>query len=59
MGASFKGSSDTEVLLAAFEEWGIGRSPPGDVGLRAEVLERHGSGQLERTSVDQGDAQVR
>ena len=35
LGASFKGSSDTEVLLAAFEEWGVARSLPRMTGMFA------------------------
>jgi len=35
MGGSFKGSSDTEVLLAAFEAWGVARSLPRMSGMFA------------------------
>jgi len=35
IGASFKGTSDTEVLLAAFEAWGVARSLPRMTGMFA------------------------
>jgi asparagine synthase (glutamine-hydrolysing) len=35
MGASFQGTSDTEVLLAAFEQWGVARTLPRMSGMFA------------------------